>query len=80
MLVSVEQRPHTLGELRLCLFDILPRRHTAHDCTRVYLFGSVAHGRSRCSPSRQPSVARVFSALPAFTPISDRLRPTTRAP
>jgi hypothetical protein len=26
--VSVEQRPHALRELRLCLFDILPRRHT----------------------------------------------------
>jgi hypothetical protein len=26
--VSVEQRPHALRELRLCPFDILPRRHT----------------------------------------------------
>jgi hypothetical protein len=25
--VSVEQRPHALRELRLCPFDILPRRH-----------------------------------------------------
>ena len=31
--VRVEQRPHALGELRLCLLEIPPRRHEAHDRT-----------------------------------------------
>jgi hypothetical protein len=31
--VSVEQRLHALRKLRLCPFDIPPRRHTAHDRT-----------------------------------------------
>jgi hypothetical protein len=31
--VSVEQRPHALRELRLCLLDIPPCRHTTHDRT-----------------------------------------------
>ena len=28
MSVGVKQRPHALRELGLCLFDLLPRRHT----------------------------------------------------
>src|SRR6185312_11056078 len=54
--VSVEQRPHALGELRLCRLEIPPRCHEAHDRTGRLARGQgtpglTAPGRRRLRPA-----------------------------